>query len=216
MTSASPIRMPSSHHLVITTESRILCYDQDGLGHIFTSGSHGIVAAKEASNGQLAIADSQVVIMQEIGKNAEKSLRLKGNEVRPRIQAQKTSNPWSGFLRSLFLSKHTTLVEIKIASSFSLLISKAPRPWLIKHENTILRSNLLTPNRDISASWNTPPHRTFYTSQPRFCMQYKPTISRNKNLSSLDLLMEAVLQFSRYHQRVTSSSPPRRIRLQPT
>ena len=81
MTAAVPPLTISSHHLTITTESHILCYDNDGLSSVFTSGSRGIVAAKEAKNGTLAIADDQLVVLHKVGKSLERSYRLKGTEV---------------------------------------------------------------------------------------------------------------------------------------
>jgi hypothetical protein len=75
---------PADHHLVITTEQRVLSYDESGLHKIFWSGSSGILAAKEAGDGSgtLAIADSQVVVLHRVEGGMEKSYRLKGTDVR--------------------------------------------------------------------------------------------------------------------------------------
>ena len=88
-TSVPPLDF-SSHHLVITTKSRVLCYDASGLSSIFTCRSGGIIAAKEADNGTLAIADSQVVILHKVGKDMERSYRLRGEEV----CMQKAASPY--------------------------------------------------------------------------------------------------------------------------
>lgn len=62
---AAACEFPESHHLLLTTENQVLCLDASGLSHIFTSGSNGILAAKEAKvgRGTLAIADGQVVLV---------------------------------------------------------------------------------------------------------------------------------------------------------
>lgn len=77
---------PESHHLVITTEKRVLCLDSDGLSNVFTSSSSGILAAKEAKDerGTLAIADSQVVVLHNLEKG-DKSYRLKGTDGQIRL-----------------------------------------------------------------------------------------------------------------------------------
>jgi hypothetical protein len=73
-----------SNHLVIVTESRVQSWDKSGLRTIFTSGSNGILAAKESNdgNGTLAIADRHLVLLHEVIKGMEKSYKLKGAEVR--------------------------------------------------------------------------------------------------------------------------------------
>jgi hypothetical protein len=72
-----------SNHLVIVTESRVLSWDAQGPRTIFTSGSKGILAAKESNdgNGTLAIADRHLVLLHEVTKGMERSYKLKGAEV---------------------------------------------------------------------------------------------------------------------------------------
>jgi len=79
---AVAFEFPESHHLVLTTEKRVLCLDPSGLSHIFTSGSNGILAAKEAKDGRgtLAIADSQLVVLHNLEKGG-RSYGLKGIDV---------------------------------------------------------------------------------------------------------------------------------------
>lgn len=50
---------------------------------LFTSGSRGILAAKESRDGggQIAVADSQVVVLYDISHGSNKSYRLKGSDV---------------------------------------------------------------------------------------------------------------------------------------
>lgn len=82
----APFEFPDSHHLVVTTEKRVLCLDKDGLSNVFTSSSSGILAAKEAKDGRgaLAIADSQVVVLHNLEKG-DKSYRLKGTDGQIRL-----------------------------------------------------------------------------------------------------------------------------------
>lgn len=86
MSTPASFVFPTDHHLVITTERHVLSYDESGLHKIFQSGSHGILAAKEARDGSgtLAIADSQVVVLHRVDHGLEKSYRLKGTDVRSR------------------------------------------------------------------------------------------------------------------------------------
>lgn len=73
-----------SHHLIITTTRGVYAWDMSGVIEIFRSGSEGIVAAKKlaGSEGTLAVADSQVVVLHDITKGMQRSYRLKGSEVR--------------------------------------------------------------------------------------------------------------------------------------
>ncbi|KAJ9660010.1 hypothetical protein H2201_007115 [Coniosporium apollinis] len=73
---------PSSHHLIVTTDEHVLAWDAQGLRSIFSSASGGILAAKEAKdgNGLLAIADSQVVLLHDINRGKERSYRLRSTD----------------------------------------------------------------------------------------------------------------------------------------
>jgi len=74
---------PPDQHLVIATEKRVLSWSGDGTATIFTSGSSGILAAKEATDGSstLAVADSQVVVLHDLDRGMDRSYRLKGTDV---------------------------------------------------------------------------------------------------------------------------------------
>lgn len=76
-----------SHHLIITTTRAVYAWDMSGVIEIFRSGSEGIVAAKKlaGSDGTLAVADSQVVVLHDITKRMQRSYRLKGSEVGNRL-----------------------------------------------------------------------------------------------------------------------------------
>jgi hypothetical protein len=80
---SSRLIFPSAQHLVIVTEQNILTWDATGIRKAFSSGSNGILAAKEARNGSgtLAIADSQVVLLHQVERGLERSYRLKGTDV---------------------------------------------------------------------------------------------------------------------------------------
>lgn len=74
---------PADHHLLITTEKHICCWSEKGLEAIFKSGSAGILEAREAKDGSgnLAVADSQTVLLHELARGMDRSYRLKGTEV---------------------------------------------------------------------------------------------------------------------------------------
>lgn len=82
-TSRQPFTFPSHHHLLITSSKNVLSWNREGLHELFTSGSKGVVAAKESRDGggQLAIADSQVVVLFDVEQGSNKSYRLKGSDV---------------------------------------------------------------------------------------------------------------------------------------
>lgn len=79
----SAVPFPPEHRLIITTTKGVYTWDAQGVTQIFRSGSEGIVAATRvtSSSEMLAVADSQVVVLHEIG-GGKKSYRLKGSEVR--------------------------------------------------------------------------------------------------------------------------------------
>ncbi|KAI9846931.1 MAG: hypothetical protein M1838_001094 [Thelocarpon superellum] len=79
--------LPTSHHLVISTRSRVYSWHGHDLSELFHSGSAGIVAAKRANDGSgiLAVADSHVVILHDIRKKLERSYRLKRAEGRVNV-----------------------------------------------------------------------------------------------------------------------------------
>ncbi|KAF2084426.1 WD40 repeat-like protein [Saccharata proteae CBS 121410] len=82
-----PFAFPNTHHLVITTQERVLSWGGDGLTSAFASGSGGILAAKEARDGSglLAVADSQVVVLHDVNHGMERSYRLKGTDGQIRL-----------------------------------------------------------------------------------------------------------------------------------
>src|ERR1700761_8097282 len=73
---------PVEHHLLITTEQNVCCWSKKGLTAIFKSNSGGILAAREGKGGRLALADSQNVLIHDVGRGMDRSYRLKGTEVR--------------------------------------------------------------------------------------------------------------------------------------
>lgn len=83
----SPIRasfkFPVEQHLLVTTQKEVITWDQQGIKSVFQSGSRGILAAKEASDGSglLAVADSQVVVLHDVRQALNRSYRLKATEV---------------------------------------------------------------------------------------------------------------------------------------
>jgi hypothetical protein len=74
---------PASKHLVVTTSKKVFAWSNSGIAELFSSGSEGIVAAKNSKDGSgiLAVADAQVVVLHDTKKGMEKSYRLKGMEV---------------------------------------------------------------------------------------------------------------------------------------
>ncbi|KAI9768733.1 MAG: hypothetical protein M1840_004728 [Geoglossum simile] len=76
------LTFPPSDHLIVTTRRNVYSWSSSGLTDLFRSGSGGIVAAKKATDGSdmLAVADSQVVVLHDIGRAMEMSYRLKGGD----------------------------------------------------------------------------------------------------------------------------------------
>ncbi|EMC94870.1 hypothetical protein BAUCODRAFT_25969 [Baudoinia panamericana UAMH 10762] len=76
--------VPANKHLLITTRGHVYSWDSTGLHTICTSGQSGIVAAKTAGNGLLAVADSQVIVLHDTKHGQDRSWGLKsaGDEVR--------------------------------------------------------------------------------------------------------------------------------------
>ena len=94
----NPPTLPKSHHLVIATPGYVCSLSENGIAEIFRSGSKGIVAAKRArdGSGQLAVADSQVVVLHDVKKGQQRSYRLKGAQVCSRsfpVAESKRSSP---------------------------------------------------------------------------------------------------------------------------
>jgi hypothetical protein len=74
---------PAKHHLSVVTERNVLAWNATGIRKTFTSGSNGILAAKETRNGSgtLAVSDSHVVFLHQVEQGMGKSYRLKGADV---------------------------------------------------------------------------------------------------------------------------------------
>ena len=82
---------PKSYQLIITTTKGVYAWDASGIKEIFRSNSAGIVAARKLSGESeiLAVADSQVVILHDLGQGLQRSYRLKGSEVdRPLMRSE--------------------------------------------------------------------------------------------------------------------------------
>jgi hypothetical protein len=149
-----------SNHLVIVTESRVQSWDKSGLRTIFTSGSNGILAAKESNDGlgTLAIADRHLVLLHEVTKGMEKSYKLKGAEVRDVL------------LRRCGAINSNT--DVRTQRQKSKEVSQL--------ECRVTKANLRLGCRDKSASYTSPPPKNIL---PRRCstslqhskMPYKDT-----------------------------------------
>jgi hypothetical protein len=76
-------KFPSTYHLNVVTKKNVLSLDRNGMRRIYTSGSGGIMAAKEAPDGSgtLAIADSFIVLLHRIEKGLDASHKLKSTQV---------------------------------------------------------------------------------------------------------------------------------------
>jgi len=96
---------PANQHLLITTPSRILSWDDpNGLQELFASSRSGIAAATESKNGSgiLAIADRHTVVLHDTKRGKEKSWGLSAQEDEVRhLQYAKDS-------KNLFLSTKIT------------------------------------------------------------------------------------------------------------
>ncbi|KAL9123125.1 MAG: hypothetical protein Q9187_000314 [Circinaria calcarea] len=78
---------PSSHHLVVTTNSGVYLWTYQGVQETFRSKSKGIIAARKLSGSGniLAVADSQVIILHDPSKRTHQSYRLKGVDDQVRL-----------------------------------------------------------------------------------------------------------------------------------
>jgi len=104
--SQQDFNFPPYTHLLITTPSRILSWDSQGLHTIFTSSKSGIAAATESKHGAgiLAVADKHTVVLQDTKRGQERSWGLSNadDEVR---HLEYTADS-----KSLFLSTKVTNV----------------------------------------------------------------------------------------------------------
>lgn len=82
-TKFNPFAFPSSHHLTVVTSGDVYGLSKAGSQRLFTSGSKGIIAAKEArdGSGHLAVSDHNNVIIHQIENGLKRSYRLEGGEV---------------------------------------------------------------------------------------------------------------------------------------
>jgi hypothetical protein len=95
---------PANKHLLITSPSRILSWDPNGLHELFASSKSGIAAATESKDGSgiLAIADRHTVVLHDTKRGKEKSWGLSAHEDEVRhLQYTKDS-------KNLFLSTRDT------------------------------------------------------------------------------------------------------------
>lgn len=76
-------RIPTTHRLLIATAESILLLSEKGVRPILNSPSGGILAVKEAKNGSgnIALADGQIIIIQNIEKVAGKTFKLHAEKV---------------------------------------------------------------------------------------------------------------------------------------
>jgi WD40 repeat protein len=73
---------PTNKHLLITTPSRIVSWDDSGIHELFTSSKSGIAAATESKDGSgiLAVADKHTVVLHDTQRGKEKSWGLSAPE----------------------------------------------------------------------------------------------------------------------------------------
>jgi WD40 repeat protein len=73
---------PANKHLLITTPSRIVSWDETGIHDLFTSSKSGIAAATESKDGTgiLAVADKHTVVLHDTQRGKEKSWGLSAPE----------------------------------------------------------------------------------------------------------------------------------------
>ncbi|KAI9702253.1 MAG: hypothetical protein M1820_006185 [Bogoriella megaspora] len=78
----APSVFPPEHHLIVTTETLVQCWDEQGIAPVFHSHSGGILGAKESKDGsnQLAISDSQIVLLHNCQRNSAKTYKLKSTD----------------------------------------------------------------------------------------------------------------------------------------
>jgi WD40 repeat protein len=78
----SDFAFPTNKHLLITTPSRIVSWDDSGIHDLFTSSKAGIAAATESKDGSgiLAVADKHTVVLHDTQRGKEKSWGLSPTE----------------------------------------------------------------------------------------------------------------------------------------
>lgn len=76
-------RIPTNHRLLVATSENILLLSKKGVRPLLNSPSGGILAVKEAKNGSgnIALADGQIVIIQNIEKVAGNTFKLHAEKV---------------------------------------------------------------------------------------------------------------------------------------
>ena len=81
--SQNQFRFPASHHLVITTAESVLQLSKKGVLPLLNSPSGGILAVREAKNGSgnIALADGQIVIVQNVKKIANRTFKFHAEKV---------------------------------------------------------------------------------------------------------------------------------------
>lgn len=130
------LSFPPSNKLIVTTTKGVYIWDAHGTTEIFRSGSEGIVAAKRIISGSemLAVADSQVVVLHDIGGGLQRSYRLKGSDVGVFLQENYNSaDSTKGQVRLLKYAKEseslffTTTLQNSV-QSYSLKHSKLLDP----------------------------------------------------------------------------------------
>ncbi|KAF2814730.1 WD40 repeat-like protein [Mytilinidion resinicola] len=84
---ANHFSFPNGFHLLIATHKRVFSWSQDGLVPVFRSATHGILAARQSGDGRgiLAIADSQIVILQNVRPGMSREYKLKGEDGELRV-----------------------------------------------------------------------------------------------------------------------------------
>lgn len=108
---ANPFSFPTGFHLLISTHECVFSWSHESLEPVFRSATNGgILAARQSGDGRgtLAIADSQVVILQNVNTGTNREYKLEGEEVRTQSSYRFYSKVFASRATSAFYSIRAT------------------------------------------------------------------------------------------------------------
>ena len=83
LSSQGQFQFPTYHHLVVTTDTKVLLMKRENTQTLLGSSTGGILAAQEArdGSGNIAIADEQTVLVHNVQKSPGKTYKLHAAKV---------------------------------------------------------------------------------------------------------------------------------------
>ncbi|KAI9895032.1 MAG: hypothetical protein M1814_000256 [Vezdaea aestivalis] len=110
---------PDGFHLNVTTRTKVYQWAGQKPQVAFSSGAGGIVNSKSIANDRdlLAVADSLVVILHNVGEGMHRSYRLKGSEGRLRLLEYEEASRLLFFTTTLLNSVQTYSLDLETIST---------------------------------------------------------------------------------------------------